>query len=131
MKYVYSIILIFIQCSCFGQQQADFKIFPLPNIHVISSIEVSPDKTYMAIGTGQGPLYFWDFNKNEVIRTIDVDGYYAGPRMKFSNDGKYILFQQQFYLNFSPNKDKPVKVEVLDIQDTSRKEEAKELFKYI
>ena len=26
---------------------------------------------------------------------------------------------------------KPVKVEVLDIQDTSRKEEAKELFKYI
>lgn len=108
-------MLLFLTKMCFAQQQADFEVFPLPNIQVISSIETSPDQSYMAIGTGQGPLYFWDFEKNEVIRTIDIDGFYAGPRLKFSNDGKYLLCQQQFYLNFSPNKDKPVRVEVLDI----------------
>lgn len=98
-----------------AQGVSDYKLIALPNSQVVSAIELSPDGVFLAIGTGQGPLYFWDWKKEEVIKTVDVGSYYAGPKLRFSPDGKYLLLQQQFYVDWNLNKDKPGRVEVLEV----------------
>lgn len=98
-----------------AQSQTDYKLLDLPGQHAVSSIELSPDGAFLAIGTSQGPLYFWDWKKQEVIKTIDVGDYYAGPSLRFSSDGRYLLLQQQYFTDWNLNKDKPGRVEVIEV----------------
>jgi hypothetical protein len=108
-------VLLAFHLASSAQSMADFDLFPLPKMNAISSIVIAPGTTTAAIGTGQGPLYLWDFSTQEFIKTIDIDGFYAGPRLSFTNDGNYLLMQQQFYVDFAPNKDRPIRIDILDI----------------
>lgn len=98
-----------------AQSQTSYKLIDLPGQHAVSSIELSPDGAFLAIGTSQGPLYFWDWKTKEVTRTIDVGDYYAGPSLRFSPDGKYLMLQQQYFTDWNLNKDKPGRVEVVEV----------------
>lgn len=115
MGFSFRLLLLLLLIQINAHSQTDYTLTDLPNIHVVSAIELSPDKTFLAIATGKGPLYFWDWKKQEVINTIDVGDYYAGPKLRFSPDGKYLLQQQQFYTDWNLNKDKPGRVEVLEV----------------
>lgn len=82
-----------------------------------SCMELSPDGNSVAMSTEQGgPLVIWDWKNKKVAKEYDVSGYYAGPVITYSPNGKYMLLEQQFFLDFKPNKDKPIKVEVLDLE---------------
>lgn len=83
--------------------------------HLISSIDISPDGKSLAVATVQGnPIYIADLATREVKAKFDVDGYYAGPIIKYSSTGKYLLLEKQFYTDWKINKDKATKYEVMD-----------------
>ncbi len=88
------------------------------NMALITSIAMSPDKQTIAAGLHQGfPIHIYDYEKREVIKKIDVKGYYAGPRVRYSANGKYLILQQQFYADWNTNKDKPANYMVVDIEN--------------
>lgn len=88
------------------------------NEAMITSIAMSPDKKTIAAGLHQGfPIHIYDFESRKVIKKIDVKGYYAGPRVRYSSNGKYLILQQQFYADWNSNKDKPSNYMVVDIEN--------------
>lgn len=83
--------------------------------HLISWLDVSPDAGTVAVSATQGfPLRFFPMDRPEESSGIDVGNWYAGCRARYSTSGRYMLLQQLFYLDYSPNKDRPVKYEVID-----------------
>ena len=82
----------------------------------ISAMELSPDKKTLAIGVGQGPVLIWDVPGEKFVRAIDVDGYFAGCRIEYGRNGKYLLLQKTHYNDNNLNKDRTTKVEILDIE---------------
>lgn len=95
---------------------------------IYEKIDVSPDpykflhsdidnipgtEDYLISATQKFPFYVVDKDLN-IKSTYDVGNWYAGSRLNTSNDGNYILLQQLFYLDFSPNKDREVKFEVIE-----------------
>jgi len=87
------------------------------NDAMITSIAMSPDKKTIAAGLHQGyPIHIYDFESRKVIKKIDVKGYYAGPRVRYSADGRYLILQQQFYADWNSNRDKPSNYLVVDIE---------------
>ena len=85
--------------------------------YIQSGMAMSPDQRFMAISTIQSfPLYIYDFQNRKVVRQFDVGNWYAGSRVSWSKGGRYLLLQQLFYLDFSKNKDREVKFEVVDAE---------------
>lgn len=82
----------------------------------ISDMELSPDQKTLAIGRGQGPVLMWDVPGEKFIKAIEVDGYFAGPRIKYGQNGKYLLLQKMYYTDNNLNKDRSTKIDVLDIE---------------
>lgn len=84
--------------------------------YLISWVDVSPDGGTVAASATQGfPFRFYPMDDPEAATGIDVGNWYAGSRARYSRSGKYMLLQQLFYLDFAPNKDRPIKYEVLDV----------------
>ena len=84
--------------------------------YLISWVDVSPDGTTVAASATQGfPFRFYPTDRPEEVRSIDVGNWYAGSRARYSPTGRYMILQQLFYLDFAPNKDRPIKYELVDV----------------
>lgn len=84
--------------------------------YLISWLDVSPDGSTVSVSATQGfPFRLFPLDRPEETTEIDVGNWYAGSRARYSASGKYLLLQQLFYLDFAPNKDKPIKYEVIDV----------------
>ncbi|MBK8499067.1 MAG: WD40 repeat domain-containing protein [Flavobacteriales bacterium] len=85
------------------------------NQAITSCLELMPDGHTLLVGTTQDhPVYVMDTRDWTVLRTIDVDGYYAGPEVKASAGGTYLMLRQRFYIDWRVNKDRLVRHEVVD-----------------
>ncbi|MGB3870444.1 MAG: hypothetical protein WA937_13410 [Flavobacteriales bacterium] len=83
---------------------------------LISWLDVAPDGSTVSVSATQGfPFRFFPMDRTEEVTAIDVGNWYAGSRARYSVSGKHMLLQQLFYLDFAPNKDKPIKYEVIDV----------------
>ncbi len=88
--------------------------------YLISWVDVSPDGSKVAVSATQGsPLRFYPMDKPDEATGIDVGNWYAGSRARYSTTGRYMLLQQLFYLDYAPNKDRPIKYEVIDVANGS------------
>jgi len=108
--------IVFFISRSFAQRPEDFKVIDIGNASTISSIELSPDAKTAAIATSGGFIYLWDIESKSVSRKIELRDYSQGPYMTYSNDGKYLLLQQQFYTDFALNKDRPSRAEVMEAE---------------
>lgn len=85
------------------------------NQAITSCLELMPDGRTLLVATTQDhPIYVMDTAGWKVLRTIDVDGYYAGPEVRASAKGTYLLLRQKFYIDFRANVDREVRFQVLD-----------------
>ncbi len=83
--------------------------------HIICGLDLSPDKTLLAISSVQSyPFYVFDWRKREKAKEYDVGNWYAGSSVKYSSNGKYVLLNQLYYVDFAPNKDREVNFEIVD-----------------
>lgn len=98
------------------QINADYEKFAVSeNRYIHSGMAMSPDQQLMAIACTQGfPLYIYDYRTRKIIRQFDVGNWYAGARVSWSSKGRFLLLQQLYYLDFSPNRDREVNFEIID-----------------
>ncbi|NOX87368.1 MAG: hypothetical protein GXO86_15655 [Chlorobi bacterium] len=83
--------------------------------NIICGLDLSPDQTMLAISSVQSyPFYIFDWRKREKVKEYDVGNWYAGSSVHYSSNGKYILLNQLYYVDFAPNKDREVNFEVID-----------------
>lgn len=82
---------------------------------LLSWIDISPDGRTISVSATQGfPFRQFPMDAYENVRSFDVGNWYAGSRARYTRGGSYLLLQQLFYLDFAPNKDRPIKYEVID-----------------
>ncbi len=85
--------------------------------NLFSGLALSPDGKTLAVSSTQSyPLYILDLATKSVTKQYDVGNWYAGSRADYSLNGKYILLNQLYYLDWAPNKDREVNFEVVDAQ---------------
>lgn len=85
--------------------------------NMLAWVALAPDNKTLAVSSTQSfPLYMFNWETKEVEKQFHVGDWYAGSRASYSKNGRYILLQQLFYLDFAPNKDREVNFEVLDAQ---------------
>ncbi|MFH1121146.1 MAG: WD40 repeat domain-containing protein [Bacteroidota bacterium] len=83
--------------------------------YIHSGMAISPDKSLIALTTTQSyPLYIYDITGRRVVRQFDVGNWYAGSRVTWSSEGRYLLLQQLYYIDFASNKDRQVNFEIID-----------------
>jgi hypothetical protein len=83
--------------------------------HVLSGLDLSPDTEILAISSTQSfPFYLFNWKNQEVLSQFNVGNWYAGSAIRYSSGGKYILLNQQYYVDFAPNKDREVNFEIID-----------------
>lgn len=82
-----------------------------------SSIDLLPDNKTAVIGSQTGTIFLWDIITEKVVKQFKVNGYSYGPRIKVSEDGKYLQLQKQFLQDFHYNKDRKTNVEIIDIDN--------------
>ena len=119
MKIMTGIIALFSASFALGQMtNLDFEkidISPDPLNFLHADIDKIPGQKLLALSPTQSfPFYLIDSETLEIKQTYDVGNWYAGARIEPSVSGKYILLQQLFYLDYSPNKDREVKFEVIE-----------------
>ena len=72
----------------------------------ISAVAISPDGMYVAVGSGGGPLYFFDQKGNLIWKKqFGTSGIWS---IQFSEDGNYIYVSnlgQGFYINRNGNRE--------------------------
>jgi len=84
------------------------------SMYICSGIDLFPDGKTVLLGETQAhPLYLYDLESRRITREIEMNGYYAGPKVTLSSSGRYVLMQQQFYMDMSPNRDRQVLYEVM------------------
>ena len=106
-----------------GQQYRILKIGGQENIsgHLNSWIDISPDGRTIGLSSTQGfPYRRFEIGDLENITNTPMTGWHAGSRAHFSANGNYVLLQQLYYLDLSPNKDRPVKYEVYALSTGER-----------
>ncbi|MCB0824066.1 MAG: hypothetical protein KDC09_15320 [Bacteroidales bacterium] len=82
---------------------------------ILCGLSLAPDQSYLAISSIQSfPLYKYDYENRQVIEEFNVGNWYAGSKVEHSKNGKYILLQQLFYLDWALNKDREVDFEIID-----------------
>lgn len=92
-----------------------YDISPPPLMFLHSDMDRIPGTdTYAVSATQSFPFYIIDGQSMEVLHTYDVGNWYGGSRINTSKKGKYILLQQLFYLDYSPNKDREGHFEVME-----------------
>ena len=81
-----------------------------------SWVDVTPDGGTVGVSSTQGfPYRSFPIDHEADVVSMDVGNWYAGSRARFSQSGKLLLLQQLFYLDYAPNKDRPIKYEVVDL----------------
>ena len=91
-----------------------FQVGDVKNLMVWMSLH--PDNKTLAITSVQSfPLLMYNIQTNQLENEFDVGNWYAGARAKFSKNGKYLMLQQLFYMDYAPNKDREVNFEVMDV----------------
>lgn len=84
--------------------------------YLVSWLDTSPDGSTVSVSATQGfPFRSFPVDKPEETTEIDVGNWYAGSRARYSTSGRYMVLQQLFYLDYAPNKDRPIKYEVIDL----------------
>jgi WD40 repeat protein len=96
-----------------AQPSQDYKFLNFDNKYLINSVALAPDGATLVISTSQGPLFFYDWQNEQVVSTVDRSTF-AGPKVSYSADGKYVLLQRQYFVDFALNKDRPAQAEVMD-----------------
>jgi len=118
MKKFYLIIIVFFGYHCVVEAQGNnnyerVKIGDAKQI--ICGLDMAPDNSYLAISSTQSfPFYRFDFENKQILDKYNVGNWYAGSSVKHSSDGKYILLQQLYYLDWAPNKDREVNFEIIE-----------------
>jgi hypothetical protein len=83
--------------------------------NMLAWLSLAPDGKSIAVSSTQSfPLYIFNWETQQVEHQFDVGNWYAGSRASYSKNGKYVLLQQLFYMDYAPNKDKEVNFEVFD-----------------
>ena len=78
-------------------------------------VDVAPDDRTIGLSATQGfPYRTFAIDDEQQVQEMDIGNWYAGSRARFSRTGRYLLLQQMFYLDYAPNKDRPIKYEVVD-----------------
>lgn len=94
-------------------EQFDLSPDPLNFLHC--DIDRIPGSDQFVVSAVQGfPFYVMDGADHSIRSEFDIGNWYAGSRITLSSTGNHVLLQQLFYLDFSPNKDREVKFEVID-----------------
>ena len=79
-------------------------------------LALHPDNKTLAVTSHQSfPLYMYNLEANQVESQFDVGNWYAGSRAEYSINGKYLMLQQLFYMDYAPDKDREVNFEVMDV----------------
>jgi hypothetical protein len=79
-------------------------------------LALHPDNKTLAVTSHQSfPLFLYNLETKQVEKEYDVGNWYAGSRARFSRNGKYLMLQQLFFMDFAPNKDREVNFEVMDV----------------
>ena len=79
-------------------------------------LDQMPGSSTIGLSSTQGfPFRSFDGDQVDQVREMDIGNWYAGSRARFSPSGKFLLLQQLYYLDFAPNKDRPIKYEVVDV----------------
>ncbi len=79
-------------------------------------LALHPDNKTLAVTSHQSfPLHMYSLESKQVENQFDVGNWYAGSRARFSKNGKYLMLQQLFYMDYAPNKDREVNFEVMDV----------------
>lgn len=79
-------------------------------------LDLSPDKSTIGLSATQGfPYRRFPVDQELNVQEMDIGNWYAGSRARYSRSGRYIVLQQLFYLDYAPNKDRPIKYEVVDV----------------
>ncbi|HMN05631.1 MAG TPA: hypothetical protein PKD45_07880 [Flavobacteriales bacterium] len=81
--------------------------------HIHSWLDLSPDGHTLAIAPTQSfPFRMYDIDEGRITREFDGGNWYGGARTSFSTKGTYLLLEQIFYVDWAPNKVRPVKFEI-------------------
>jgi WD40 repeat protein len=86
------------------------------NVNFISSIELSPDSQELAIGLQGGSILIWNLAQDKVERRIENGLFKWGAYLKYSRDGKFLLLQEQYFTDWSLNKDRTSSAAILELQ---------------
>jgi hypothetical protein len=78
-------------------------------------LDIAPDQKTVGLSSTQGfPYRSFAIDDELSVQEMDIGNWYAGSRARFSRTGRYLLLHQLFYLDYAPNKDRPIKYEVVD-----------------
>ncbi len=107
--------------AAFGQEDGQqYRILKVGGQETMSGyltcwVDVAPDNKTIGLSSTQGfPYRSFAVDDELNVQEMDIGNWYAGSRARFSHTGKYLLLQQLFYLDYAPNKDRPIKYEVVD-----------------
>ncbi|MBL7982075.1 MAG: hypothetical protein JNL52_09720 [Flavobacteriales bacterium] len=79
-------------------------------------LDLAPDQRTIGLSATQGfPYRSFPLDQEQNVQEMDIGNWYAGSRARYSSSGKYLLLQQLFYLDYAPNKDRPIKYEVVEV----------------
>jgi len=118
-KYSTSFLFFIATISCFAQgSKGEFtKYDPTPegkSLHCDIDLLPGGDKCIIAAAL-RAELIIAETDNLNPVKTFEAGNWKAGSRIDISSDGAYVLLKQLFYLDFSPNKDREVKYEVVEI----------------
>lgn len=109
------ILLIVITLSTYGQQNYEKLAIEEGTMLINAGIALCPGKNLVAVSTTQGhPIILYNWENQQKLNEFKVGDYFAGPKIRYSKTGKYLLLQKQFYVDWRPNKDREVEYEILD-----------------
>ena len=106
-----------------GQEYKILKVGRQENIsgHLNSWIDLAPDGRTIGLSSTQGfPYRRFSMDDLENVTNTAVGSWHAGSRARYSGKGNFVALQQLYYLDFAPNKDRPVKYEVYELAGGQR-----------
>lgn len=106
-----------------GQEYKILRVGGQENIsgHLNSWIDLAPDGRTIGLSSTQGfPYRRFSIEDLENVTNTTVGSWHAGSRARYSAKGNYVVLQQLYYLDFAPNKDRPVKYEVYELAGGKR-----------
>jgi DNA-binding beta-propeller fold protein YncE len=120
-KGILHLILITVLIPLYHEvlSQADYtKLDPTPEGKIYHcDIDVLPGGEHCLIASALNESVIKaDAATMQPVQTYKAAKWKAGSKIEISPNGKYALLKQQFYIDYSPNKDREVEFEVLDLE---------------
>ncbi len=80
-----------------------------------TGVDISPDGKLLAISCVKDfPVVIFDWEQEKTVQEFDVGNWYGGSSLRYSTDGRYLLLNQLYYIDFAVNKDREVTFELVD-----------------